>query len=500
MRVLAFCLTLGAATVAVAARPADSPRPADVFGVADVASPTAEYDAWVKALSAFGSGAAMPPAQTILPTLLGRLVGAASVDGIALDQPLRAVVLNPQKLAHPVVLTVSVHDLPALQASLRGSGLVAQAKRGQALIGGKEAVALVAGLRRLPAAPTQSGMHATLFVPPIWAAFGPQVIAAKAALSSQPQGEAQQALVRMSTALLDEVLVGVEQCEQLTVDVSAEHGLPELTLGLDVKRGSTLDHAFSGQRPSDFGLIGRMPATQAPFVAAGQLDLALFQSLVAAMIGVGANAADSQELKALLDDFSRVFTGELAMTGTIGEVGRTSFNYLAGVRDTARALELYPRWYALFSRIGLLGGTTKITRKPIAPEKYDGLSVSRSEIDYDFSKLAGYKGPPHMTGTSAYAAFDGLLAMSVSTLDGNGNGFHALVDSAHRGQNTYRPDGSARTSLDAARAAHDSFWMWADLARMMPAAPSPLPRGTGLALGVGFGPARARLHMALTAP
>jgi hypothetical protein len=135
MRVLAFCLTFGVASTALAARPADSVRPADVFVVADTASPAAEVDAWAKVVAAFSPGTAVPPAQTSLPTLLGRLLGAASLDGVALDQPLYAVVLNPQKFPQPVVLSVRVRDLPALKASLAGTGLVAQASRGQAMVG-----------------------------------------------------------------------------------------------------------------------------------------------------------------------------------------------------------------------------------------------------------------------------------------------------------------------------------------------------------------------------
>ncbi|HXU74482.1 MAG TPA: hypothetical protein VN947_34545 [Polyangia bacterium] len=498
MRVLAFCLTLGAATVAAAARPADSAHPAEVFGVADVASPTAEYAAWANALTTLGAGAALPPAEVVLPTLLGRLVGAPSLDGVALDRPLRAVVLDPQKIAPPVVLAVTVRDLAALRASLHGTALVVQARRGQALVGGKEAVALVAGLHRLPAPSAESGVHATLFVPPVWAAFGPQLIAAKTMLASQPESGAQQPFVRMYAAVLDQLLSGAEACEQLGVDIGAAHGLPELTLRLEVKHGSTLDRAFSAQRPSDFGLLGKLPASQASMVAGGRLDLTSFQSFVAAVIGGGGSASDTQELTALLDDFSRVFTGDLAMAGTMGEAGRSSVDYLAGVRDVGRAAELYPRWYALFNRIGLFGGSTKITQKQLASEKYDGLSISRSELDYDFSKLVGYKGPAHVTGTSAYAAFDGLLAMAVTTL--GGDRIHGIIDSARHGRSTYRPEGAARASLDAARAAHDSLWMWADLGRIAPGAPSPLPRGTGMALGVGFGPAYARLHLALTAP
>lgn len=495
MRVLAFCLAVGAATVASAARPVDPAHPAELFGIADVAAPAAEYAAWSKAAAAFGPGAAMPPAEALLPTLLGRLVGAPALDGIALDRPLRAIVLDPQKVAHPVVLALSVRDLHALQASLKGSALVVQARRGQALVGGKDAVALVAGLHRLPAPSGGSGVHATLFVPPVWAAFGPQLIAAKTALSSQ---DSREPLARTWAAVLDQLLAGAEQCEELGVDVGAAHGMPELTLRLLVKRGSTLDRAFSAQRPSDFALVGKLPASRSSMVAGGRLDLTSFQSLLAAVMGPGTNAADAQELQSLLDDFSRIFTGDVAMSGSMVDVGRTDLQYLAGVRDPDRAVEIYPRWYALFSRMGLFGGSTKIARKTLAPEKYDGLGISRSQIDYDFSKLAGYKGPAHVTGTSAYAAFDNLLAMGVSTI--GGDGLHALIDSARHGKNAYRPDGAARASLDAARAAHDSFWMWADLARLTPGASSPLPRGTGMTIGLGFGPARARMHLGLTAP
>jgi hypothetical protein len=500
MRAIAFCLILGLASAAVAARGIDSDRPADVFAVADTASPVAELDAWVKVVAAWRGGTAMPPGETILPGLLGKLVGATPIQGVAGDKPLRALFLNPQKFAQPVVLSVAVRDLRALQASLVGTGLVAEAKRGYAVIGNQKAVDYVLGfMRRLPAPSAHGGVQSTLFVPPVWAAYGPQLLMAKSALLSQPQKDPQSAGLQTYAALVDQLLAGVAQFEELGVTLSIEHGQPQMTVRLDVQRGGTLDKAFSAQRPSDFALLSRLPASSVPFVGAGTLDIASLQGFFAPWFGAGSSASDAKELNALLDDFSRTFTGDLAMTGSTAGGGRMSFQYLAGVRDGAHTLDLFQRWYALVNRIGMFGGKAKTTQKPLAAEKYDGVNVSRTELQYDFSGVQGYKGPARMTGTSAYAAFDGLLAMVASTL-GAADDMHSLIDSARHGKNAYQLEGSARAALEAARAARDSFWIWADFARLTPGAPPSLPRGTGLSLALGFAPGRARLRLALTGP
>ena len=131
-------------------------------------------------------GAALPATDELLPGLLGRLMGAARIDGVDARKGFHVLLLDPQKFSPPLVLSVPVRNLPALIASVKGSGLVVQAKNGRAVIGGQTAVDRVLDyVRGLPAPAPEHGLRATVFVPEVWAAFGPQLTAGKAALVAQ---------------------------------------------------------------------------------------------------------------------------------------------------------------------------------------------------------------------------------------------------------------------------------------------------------------------------
>ena len=500
MRALAFCLTLGVASLAGAARDNNpGAPPSDVLVVADTASLAAEIDAWREALVKLQPGAALPATEEMLPRLLGRVMGAARLEGVDPRKGCRAILLDPQKFSLPLVLSVSVRNLPALQASLKDSGLVVQAKNGRAVIGAQTAVDRVLEfVRGLPEPAPQRGLRATVFVPELWAAFGPQLAAGKAALVAQAaQSPGQMLSPEKLGAMLDRLIAGVEQSERLGVDLRADRGQVELALTLDVKAGSALDGAFSSQKPSSFAIASRLSRQAASFVAAGTLDLALFNSWISDFLGGSASASDAQALQATLEEFGHVFTGELAMAGEMQPTGRVNMQYVSSVRDSKRAAELFSRWYALFSRIGTVN-KGKVTQKLLPTTQYDGLTVSQSELDYDFSKVPGYKGPMHLNGTSAWAGFDKLLVMSVSTT-GAPNTIRALVDSARHGKDAFQLDGAVRAAFERARAAKESFCMWMDMSKLT--MPTSAPRlALAVGVGIGFGPRRGRLRLTLTTP
>jgi hypothetical protein len=501
MRALAFCLTVGLATAAGAARqhnPAD--RPSEVLVVADTASVAAELDAWREAMVKLQPGAALPATDELLPRLLGRLLGATRLDGIDPRKGFHALLLDPQKFPQPLVLSVPVRNLPALMASVKDSGLVVQAKNGRAVIGAQPAVDRVLEfVRGLPAPAPEHGLRATVFVPEVWAAYGAQLTVGKAAIVAQAaQSPGQMLSPQTLGAMLDRLIAGVEQSERLGVDLRAERGQLELALTLDVKAGGTLDGIFSSQKPTAFASVRRLSRQAASFVAGGTLDLTLFQSWISDFLGGAASASDAQALKAMLDEFGRVFTGELAMAGDMQSTGRVNMQYVADVRDSQRATELFSRWYALFSRMGTVS-KAKVTEKLLPPTQYDGLTLSWAQLEYDFSNVPGYKGPTHLSGTSAWAGFDKLLVMSVNTT-GGADTIRALVDSARRGKDAFQLDGAVGAAFERARAAKETFCMWMDLSKLTATMASPARPGMAVAVGLGFAPRSGRLRLTLTTP
>jgi hypothetical protein len=131
---LACALPARAGTVAGA-------RPAGVFGEVVANAPAAEQPRWAAMLQSFGSKGPVPPIEALVAGL-GKMIGAASLEGIDAKRPVALVLLDPRSFPKPLLLVAEVASDKTLATSLQASPEVAVKRQKRvAVMGAADAIA-----------------------------------------------------------------------------------------------------------------------------------------------------------------------------------------------------------------------------------------------------------------------------------------------------------------------------------------------------------------------
>lgn len=470
-------------SLALVAR-AQAAQPSELLVVVDAAAPATELPAWNKVAARFSPGTPVPPVETLAP-MLGKLIGAGPIAGVDWSRPLHAALVDPQGHPKPLVLVVPVKDAAALVASVKPAQLEAHVAGGWAVIG--DAAILQRAEKTILAATRSSpahGLRATAFVRAIDAAYGAQIAAIVQTLSTQTSQE--MASAAKSAGLLVDVL---KQAERLTVEVEAADATPVFTVVLNAQPGSPMAALFAAQKPSDFGLLAKLPATDAPVLAAGTVDLKSASGWFGDMMDGWWKA--KSPLKPLIVESCRLFVGDLAMADGPTQTAWQA-SYLMRVSDVQRMLELMPKFSETAGTGSVMG--MKFSTKALPKTHYAGLTVLQSEQRNDYAQAKWqHQGPGVKLLRTALTGWDDLMAISTGT-DALAP-LHRLVDSAHGGKGGLVLDAAAQASVDRARAAGDSFWARVDVDRAFPGGAN--QKGMVGVMTMGFQPTSMRVRFAL---
>jgi hypothetical protein len=278
-----------------------------------------------------------------------------------------------------------------------------------------------------------------------------------------------------------------DQADRLLLDLSADAGIPELDVTLEARTGTAMAALFSAQKPNDFNLLAKLPASDLPVVGAGYMDM---KSMTPWFLDLmGGDAAQTKELTAVMNDLVAVATGEFAMAGEAGP--QTESSYVMRVTDPKRAFALFPKLQELMAKVGVMGSQMSV--KPRPGTKIGNVPVKMLEASYDFSKMPGYQGPPKVKTTIAYAGWDDVLGFIMGK-DTTAR-MKTLIE-ASRAQPPRTLESSLLADLARARGTQDSIFMRMDLSKVSGAA-SPAPAGTSLIMRVGFTASSGKLRLLL---
>jgi len=488
-QLLALCLALLA--LAPAAARAAAARPADVLAEVGATVSIAELGRWERAIGAVFPGIKAPRQDEVLSGL-AKLVGLRSLSGIDLNKPLRIVLLDPKRFPNPAVLVAQVARLPQLKAALVDSPAVALRVRGGVVALGEAAALERAGdygIATLRSGPPQ-GLRATAFLQPIWASYGEQAKGMKAFLVGAGAAQGKGASVSMLGKFFDGMIAGAEQSEQLVIELGISANVPQVSVVLVPKPGSSIAKFATAQRASDFSLLGKLSAASASFVAAGRLDLsgagATFVDLMLEGAPAGSSRAEAEELM-------RLWTGETAMAATLGTPDATNTQYLLSSNNAARMLALMPRLVDVMSSGSLMGGQVKMKRTPLPPLEAEGLTITQSDVAYDFTAMPGYVGKKQFSVAMQWTGWDQTVAMAMGVLAKQG--MLDLIASARHAQGSLVLTAAQRASLARARASKESCWMWLDPGALPAQPDKPMQIPPKLTVAMSFGVTGTSPHL-----
>lgn len=305
----------------------------------------------------------------------------------------------------------------------------------------------------------------------------------------------------------DGLLSALSDSERVIVTFDVTKDVAAADLAMVPKPGTRLAKVIALQQPSDYGLIAKLPATQAPALVAGRLDAGPYRAgmleAMAQMYGPGAPVANA--LGAIL----KAATGDFAMTMSMGGPKGMEMTQLFGVSDTKLATRAIGAMLDAFKKpqtVTTMGMTATYTTNA-KPTTYDGVQLPGLDVTYDLSKATPEakatmeKMIPKTGMTSRVGLFDGLGVVTMSA--DSSAGAAAAIDAVRGKGKRYTPTAQIGDFLAGARARKESVALVMDIGALTGALTG-APTGAGasgraMMLSMGFADKRAHLRITLPA-
>ncbi|HEY4243850.1 MAG TPA: hypothetical protein VGM88_28750 [Kofleriaceae bacterium] len=375
-----------------------------------------------------------------------------------------------------------------------------------ALLGPKETVAKLApfALAQLAGQPAPVVPTATAYVPNVLARYKPQIDAARAAIHAQ--------LTKTSPG--SPTFVDVYADGLFSVLADADRAVIALDLGKDLgaidmalvpRAGTRLAQFVALQRPSDYGLVAKLPPGAPPMLFAGHFDSGPYHAgMLEALTNLYGGGSGATPLVGALEAAMKAANGELAMSVTMKPGTGMAFVEIAGITDERAAAAAFDKMFAAlrsgysYDHLGI-----KTTIAAIPPIAYDGISVSGISTKFDTTKATPAQAAamaamaPTGTHDSRIAVLDHLMVAA----SGSDAQMTQAID-AIRGKAAYKPAPQIATLLAWSRAHKDSIAMVMDmggLAGMMGGPPNPMMAKLGAMLFT-VGAADGNAHVRFVLP
>jgi hypothetical protein len=299
----------------------------------------------------------------------------------------------------------------------------------------------------------------------------------------------------------DGLISALGDSDRVIVTFDIKKDIAAVDLALVPKNGTRLAKLIGLQRPADYALVGKLPATPAPFLVAGRLDAGPYRAgMLEAMTqfyGPGTPTSMASALGAVL----KAATGDFAMAMQMNGPKGMEVTQLFGVADPRGAGRALGQLLDAFKKpqtVTTMGMTVTHVANP-RPTTHDGVAIRGYDVTYDLSKAPPEtktvieKMVPKTGLTTRVAIFDQLGAVGLSA-DGAAS-TQAAIDAARGKGKRYAPPAAVTDFLAGSRARKESVAMVMDVGGIMAGAPT----GRALMLSMGFSDKRAHLRITLPA-
>ncbi|HEX4417947.1 MAG TPA: hypothetical protein VH165_08610, partial [Kofleriaceae bacterium] len=404
-----------------------------------------------------------------------------------------------------ITLLGKVSDAKKLTASAGADHLKLGA--GWAAIGSQPMLDRLApyALAALTPLPVPKSPTATVYVPQVLAKFQPQLSAVRAQMMTALVKSRSSAMGSLMTTYIDGLASVGQDTERMIVTLDAAQDSAALDLAFLPRAKSRLATFTAAQRPSDYALLGKLPASTPSMLVGGRVDLGPYHDGFLAMMAAVLDPSSSKDLLAAMEQLRKAMTGEIAMALQFAPDTGMQMVQLFGTADAKSADQGISRMFDLFKAgrtvtIENMSTTTKANPTPIP---YDGVALRSYDTTYDLSKATPEQRKattmlsPSGAQHAMIATFDAVTLVMVSpdVL----NDAKKAVDAARGKASGLAQTPAIRDLLAASRARKDSLAAILDLGRFV-AAFAP-----GMNLGnqpmvMSFGAADHNAHIRIALP
>lgn len=380
-----------------AKRPAPSDGEPAVVAVFSVADPRASWAAVERFGESVGIRPGDSPDEPQIRRALGGLVGLPELNGVSLARPIEVVVLDPARMARPIVIVATAEDQARIRASLGaapGTLDIERMEGRRVAIGAKEALAAFGPdtLRSWPAAPASPTL--VINVPSFLATIRPQIEEIE---RSGPPREGDISAASRAVAFLDQIA-------RVTVTLAPGREALEVELTVEPKRSTWLAATTRGRKPSDFELLRQLPASglEVDLIYAGNAD-----RVVSTVLSEAWGPLTATEAHQLSEQCTE--TALLLDVGSGARWGMTVVSRLAPGADGRALVDAMLR--GRVEERDLPPGTRARPRYRAKDFVYQGVAVSSLRIAYDYAQVPAEARQElqrvHGRETSVYAASRG---------------------------------------------------------------------------------------------
>ncbi len=301
-------------------------------------------------------------------------------------------------------------------------------------------------------------------------------------------------------AYFDGLLSALADSDRVVVTFDITKDVAAVDLALVPKNGTRLAKAVALQQPSDYALLGKLPASSASFLIAGRIDAGPYRAGMLDAITQFYGPGMPPSMVAAFGAILKAATGDLAMAMQMMGPKGMEVTQLFGVADPKAADKAIGQLLDAFKKpqpVTTMGMTVTHTTSP-KTTTHDGVTLRGYDVTYDLSKA-----PPDArtmmekmipkTGLTARGAiFDRLGVLGMSA-DGATTAA-AAIDAARGKGKRYVPPAAVADFLAGSRARKESLAIVADLGAFTGLG------ATGRALMMSLGFADKRAHLRLTLP
>lgn len=388
---------------------------------------------------------------------LSGMLGGASLDGFARGG--WAYVLFGSLDGTPsFALLGKVKDPKALASG----SLASLTKGGWGVVGAKPLLDKIGdyALTAIASQPAPRAPTAVIYLPQLLAKFRPQVDAMKAQMVAMSATDA--GMGRLMQPYLDGFGSLADDTERIVLTLETTAQIAWLDFALQPRAGSRLARFAALQRPSDYALLDRLPATAAAVVFAGHLELGPYHDGLLALMAAFWSPGAAQDLTTQLAAAAKVMTGDVASAIAFTPGKGMAFTQLYGTTDTAAADKAMVALLDLFKngRTMTMGKATTTIHSNAGTTQQHGIALRSYDTVSDFSKMTPEekKGATFVSPSGTQRAYIGSfdkLTMVVAAPDSLAEAGRA-IDAVRGKAAHFVATAAIGTLLDAARARKDS--------------------------------------------
>lgn len=456
------------------------PRPAAVIAKVTIGSP-----AGLDGVRAFAD--AIRPGTSDMIHSQGVLASAFGVaaEGLDLAGPVHVLYVDNGKVSGGV-LVARVAD-----ATLLAPG--AKVANGWAVAGDSALTKLAAGwaLGALAATSPPAEVIGTVYPGAVLARYRKEIEQARASSGG--------AAVGLPPALVDAywamIMSFSNEIAEVVVRVDASKELGAIDLTFVPKPRSRLAKFVALQKPNDFSLLGKLPASNAGMVGAGRLVMGPYRKGFIELMQVFYGPLSATALGSAMDALMKAASGESAMA--MGLDAKTGM-----AMDAVYALEDMPAADAAIARMfkavqtpmtTKFGAITSTVQTVPETTEHAGVTVRA----YETTTTGGPSSPMMPPGGKmrvSLAMFDNLLLLASKSAP------HA-IDAARGKSPGFKPTRYQAALFDRARARKDSMAFVLDVGAVVAAtaAPAKIPAGSNMLMSLGFADRSAHFSFAIPA-